>query len=219
MTALTPPPPGVPVRDRNTGTIWKSDDGVRWEGIAGTGRHVEVTWEELSTQWGGLDMLVPVPLDPDTGDGAGSDLAQRLAEQLLNPVAAMMLQLTQAAGAGVTAIIADAYRRGQQQPLENGEIADKMRGYRDAYLSTLTPQQDAERPTLDDEVYQRGMLGDDAATALERYRRDPLTDREVYELDALSPGRRGDAVVDRYGHDTARVALIDYQRRSGGWRR
>jgi hypothetical protein len=64
-------------------------------------------WQQLAEGfWGDVELLVPVPYGTPP-----ADLAQTVVESVLAPVATMMQQLAAAAGAAVTAVVADATRR------------------------------------------------------------------------------------------------------------
>lgn len=104
------PPPHVLVRDQNTASIWAYAGAEGW--IAQGMRAWLATWEELDGgKYGEIELLVPVPYV------TALPTSQDIAEALLNPVASMMQQLAKAAGAGVTAVVADAYQRGRADQL------------------------------------------------------------------------------------------------------
>jgi hypothetical protein len=65
-------------------------------------------WEQLGAggMYGDVELLVAVPYGTPP-----ADVAQRVIEGVLAPVAAMMQQLAAAAGAAITAVVADATRR------------------------------------------------------------------------------------------------------------
>jgi hypothetical protein len=100
-------------------------DGGRWWVNAGDG-----TWRELrtddrpprSTTWpeldagghGAVDLLVPVAYRTPAPDEPAHGAAQHVAEAILNPIGTMLTQLAQAAGAGVTAVVAGAYEQGRR---------------------------------------------------------------------------------------------------------
>lgn len=104
------PPPHVLVRDANTSSVWQYAGPEGW--VAQGMRAWLATWEELDGgKFGEIELLVPVPYVHHL------PRAQDIAEALLNPVAEMMQQLAAAAGAGVTAVVADAYQRGRADQL------------------------------------------------------------------------------------------------------
>ncbi len=102
----------VRTRQRDTGDIalWEPrGNGVWWDR---RGRW-SATWTELDDEkYGPVELLVPVAYRTPMPGDPGHALAQQVAEQVLEPIAAMMQQLAAAAGAGITATVAEAYRRG-----------------------------------------------------------------------------------------------------------
>lgn len=123
MTALAPPPPGFPLRDGNTGTIWQQDIDNGWTGRAPNGRLFFATWDDIAGgKFGTLEMLVPVPYTADTPDPGTDTARQALIAGVLEPVAAMMQQLAEAAGAGLLAVMADVYQQGRDTAGDQAEI-------------------------------------------------------------------------------------------------
>lgn len=125
---LPPPPPGVLARTRRDGRVWRETTPGTWI----NGRWT-MTWPELADgRRGPVDLLVPVPYAP----GAPHPTSQDVAENVLNPVAALMQQLAAAAGAAITAVVADAYQRGtvdaqRSTPANPGPFGIRISG---AYL-------------------------------------------------------------------------------------
>jgi hypothetical protein len=104
------PPPGVLVRTRRDGRVWRPGNVGTWL----NGRWSK-TWPDLLAT-GDVDLLVPVPYYPHRPAPTDQDVA----EALLNPVAALMQQLAAAAAAGLTAIVAAAYHRGAADTITAG---------------------------------------------------------------------------------------------------
>lgn len=105
----TEPPPHLLARTSYNGAIWYADGNGQWATRL-PGGTTRAPWARIGAgQYGDVEILVPVPF---TAGGYGS---QTVVEHVLNPVAAMMQQLAAAAAAAVTAVVADAYRRGRAE--------------------------------------------------------------------------------------------------------
>lgn len=116
-TPPPPPPPGSLIRTADDGAIWKTDVKGNWHTIAAR-TQPGTSWERLARGvYGDVELLVPVTY---IGDAGGPEFAQAVAETILNPVAAMMAQLAQAAGAAVTAMIGETYRMGRADGHRDG---------------------------------------------------------------------------------------------------
>lgn len=106
------PHESVYLRDSNTLSLWGQARPGDWVAVTGEYR-VSASWDDLDRgKYGEIELLVPIPYQaPEPGTGAHR-LGQHVAAAILEPIAAMMQQLAAAAGAGLTAVVADAYRRG-----------------------------------------------------------------------------------------------------------
>jgi hypothetical protein len=109
-TELPAPPASSLIRTSNPVVVWiVGADGTCTALAPPYGltalRH---PWKQLADGfYGDVELLVAVPYGTPP-----ADVANRVVEGVLAPVATMMQQLAAAAGAAVTAVVADAVRRG-----------------------------------------------------------------------------------------------------------
>lgn len=113
--AAQPPRPepqlGALVRTSRDGTVWEHAVPGEWTSLAD--RYRIASWDEIDGgAFGDVELLVGIPYrTPRAGEPAHAT-AQAAAEAVVNPIGAMMAQLAEAAGAGITAAIVEAWRTG-----------------------------------------------------------------------------------------------------------
>lgn len=113
------PPAGSVVRTSRTGALWRGRPDGYWEtrdnptGPAAIPATQAYLWPVLeSGRFGDVELLVPLALTGDTPAG-DVEVLDQLAANIVNPVGTMMIQLAQAAAAGVQAVLREANRRGR----------------------------------------------------------------------------------------------------------
>lgn len=119
MTARPFPPPhrDALIRTASPRRVWQCLDdeppGLWFSYNPVDERPETATWTVLAAgDYGPIDLLVPVPYtEPGDSDPARIP-CDRLVEHVLAPIATMLQQVASAAGAGIAAIVAEAYRRG-----------------------------------------------------------------------------------------------------------
>jgi hypothetical protein len=123
--AAWPEPPGnVPVRTTDvdgTTAIWVQAVPGLWIEL-GDEYAQSARWDDIAAGGHGrVDLLIPVPYTARHATDPAAVPVATLVEAVLDPAAAMMQQLARAAGAGVIAVVGEAYDRGRRDQATTGE--------------------------------------------------------------------------------------------------